>query len=54
MRDLDAERRIGLFQELRDIGAQYWLTGTDRALFEGMDPHAAFYAVSDGALAPIG
>jgi DNA replication and repair protein RecF len=54
MAHLDAERRIGLFQELRDIGAQYWLTGTDRALFDGMDPHAAFYAVSDGALAPIG
>jgi DNA replication and repair protein RecF len=51
---LDAERRIGLFHELRDIGAQYWLTGTDKALFEGMDPQAAFYAVGDGALAPIG
>ena len=51
---LDAERRTGLFQELRDIGAQYWLTGTDKALFDGMDPPAAFYAVSDGALAPIG
>ena len=21
---------LGLFQELRDYGAQYWLTGTDR------------------------
>ena len=51
---LDAERRIGLFKELREIGAQYWLTGTDKALFDGMDPHAAFYAVGDGALAPIG
>jgi DNA replication and repair protein RecF len=51
---LDAERRTGLFRELRDIGAQCWLTGTDRALFDGMDPHAAYYAVSDGALAPIG
>jgi DNA replication and repair protein RecF len=51
---LDAERRIGLFHELRETGAQYWLTGTDKALFDGMDPHAAFYAVGDGALAPIG
>jgi DNA replication and repair protein RecF len=51
---LDAERRIGLFHELRETGAQYWLTGTDKALFDGMDPPAAFYAVSDGALAPIG
>ncbi|MGH6874422.1 MAG: DNA replication/repair protein RecF, partial [Aestuariivirgaceae bacterium] len=45
---LDTERRMGLFRELRDIGAQCWLTGTDRALFDGMDPRAAFYAVSDG------
>jgi DNA replication and repair protein RecF len=51
---LDAERRAGLFRELREIGAQCWLTGTDRALFSGMDNRTAFYAVNDGALAPIG
>ncbi len=32
---LDAERRAGLFAEICDLGCQAWMTGTDRALFEG-------------------
>jgi DNA replication and repair protein RecF len=51
---LDAERRLGLFRELHGLGAQCWLTGTDRSLFHGMDNRTLFYAVKDGALAPIG
>jgi DNA replication and repair protein RecF len=51
---LDAERRFGLFRELHGLGAQCWLTGTDRSLFHGMDHRTLFYAVKDGALAPIG
>lgn len=51
---LDAERRSGLFRELRDLGAQCWLTGTDRALFHGMDQGTIFYAVKEGAFTPIG
>jgi DNA replication and repair protein RecF len=51
---LDAERRTGLFRQLQDLGAQCWLTGTDRALFHGMDQQTIFYAVKEGALAPIG
>jgi DNA replication and repair protein RecF len=51
---LDAERRLGLFQKLHALGAQCWLTGTDRSLFQGMDNRTLFYAVKDGALAPIG
>ena len=51
---LDAERRYGLFRELHVLGAQCWLTGTDRSLFRGMDHRTLFYAVKDGALAPIG
>ena len=51
---LDAERRYGLFRELHVLGAQCWLTGTDRSLFHGMDHRTLFYAVKDGALAPIG
>jgi DNA replication and repair protein RecF len=50
---LDTERRAGLYHELRELGAQCWLTGTDRALFDGMAPQASFYSVKDGALAPI-
>jgi DNA replication and repair protein RecF len=51
---LDAERRLGLFRELHGLGAQCWLTGTDRSLFDGMDGRTLFYAVKDGALTPIG
>lgn len=51
---LDAERRCGLFRELHVLGAQCWLTGTDRSLFRGMDNRTLFYAVKDGALAPMG
>lgn len=51
---LDAERRLGLFRELHGLGAQCWLTGTDRSLFQGMDNRTLFYAVKHGALAPIG
>jgi DNA replication and repair protein RecF len=51
---LDLERRSGLFRELRDLGAQCWLTGTDRALFGNMDDHTEFYAIKEGVLAPIG
>jgi DNA replication and repair protein RecF len=51
---LDAERRTGLFRELRDLGTQSWLTGTDRSLFRGMDQHATFFSVREGILAPIG
>jgi DNA replication and repair protein RecF len=51
---LDQERRSGLFRELRDLGAQCWLTGTDRVLFRGMGNHTDFYAIKEGVLAPIG
>ncbi len=33
---LDEERRQGLFEAISDLGAQAWMTGTDRALFEPM------------------
>jgi DNA replication and repair protein RecF len=51
---LDQDRRSGLFRELSDLGAQCWLTGTDRFLFRGMGDHTEFYAIKEGALAPIG
>lgn len=34
---LDATRRQALFDEIIDIGAQAWLTGTDRDVFEGLN-----------------
>ena len=48
---LDENRRHSLFQILRDIGGQVWLTGTDKSLFSGLD--ARYFMVSDGALQSV-
>lgn len=45
---LDPDRRRALFERVRALGGQAWLTGTDPALFDGLD--AARYAVSGGQL----
>lgn len=47
---LDPERRRALFDRLAALGGQAWLTGTDAALFEGLE--AARYEIRDGAIAP--
>lgn len=47
---LDAERRAALYDEICALGAQAWLTGTDRMLFDGLDGRAQFFAVKDGML----
>jgi DNA replication and repair protein RecF len=33
---LDADRRAALYAEILDLGAQAWMTGTDRHLFDEM------------------
>lgn len=43
---LDPQRRRALFGRLSDLGGQAWLTGTDEALFEGLE--AARFRVEDG------
>jgi DNA replication and repair protein RecF len=43
---LDAERRAALFEEILVLGAQAWLTGTDRTLFAPLAGRAQFFAVS--------
>ncbi len=45
---LDAARRAALFAEIRTLGAQAWLTGTDRAVFETLRDHAQFVDVERG------
>ncbi|WP_310496361.1 DNA replication/repair protein RecF [Sandarakinorhabdus sp.] len=50
---LDAGRRALLFGRLGDIGAQVWLTGTDRALFAGA-PAATWLTVIAGAVESAG
>lgn len=47
---LDAGRREALFERLARMGAQVWMTGTDRSLFAGLEGQASFVAVEDGRL----
>ncbi len=44
---LDAGRRAALFDEVCALGAQAWLTGTGRELFEGLEGRAQFLAVAE-------
>ncbi|MGF1561446.1 MAG: DNA replication/repair protein RecF [Geminicoccaceae bacterium] len=48
---LDEERRQGLFALLRTLGAQAWLTGTDKSLFAPLADAAEFFSVCDGMIA---
>jgi DNA replication and repair protein RecF len=45
---LDPDRRRALFARLAALGGQAWLSGTDAALFEGLD--AARFEVRDGMI----
>lgn len=47
---LDASRRAALFEQLRGLGSQAWLTGTDRALFASLDGQACFFTVADATV----
>lgn len=44
---LDGERRDALFDELAQLGAQSWLTGTDPGQFSGLAGRAQFFRVAD-------
>ena len=44
---LDAERRAALFDEILELGAQAWMTGTDMAMFEGLSGKAQLFEVAD-------
>jgi len=43
---LDENRREGLYEILQDLGAQSWLTGTDRNLFSDIENSAQFIDVA--------
>jgi DNA replication and repair protein RecF len=45
---LDAERRAALFEDILELGAQAWMTGTDRSLFAPLEMRAAMFAVDRG------
>ena len=44
---LDRTRRAALFDELAALGAQVWLTGTDRLLFDELEGRACHYRVEN-------
>ena len=50
---LDQARREGLYAELNQLGGQVWMTGTDRALFEGVGGDAGIFEVGQGAVRPL-
>ena len=47
---LDRVRREALFDAVLALGAQVWLTGTERALFGGLEGRARFLTLRDGEL----
>lgn len=49
---LDDLRRQALFDEILDLGAQAWITGTDQSLFEPLKGRAQFFEVEDAAIRP--
>ena len=49
---LDEIRRTALFDELCALGAQAWLTGTDRSLFVGLEGRAQFFGVAEATVRP--
>ncbi|MBR9825044.1 MAG: DNA replication/repair protein RecF [Alphaproteobacteria bacterium] len=50
---LDAERREGLANEILATGAQAWLTGVERVLFEPFGDEAQFFEVDAAALRAV-
>lgn len=45
---LDRERRGALFERIGEIGAQAWLSGTDRTVFDKLEGTARFFRVNGG------
>ena len=50
---LDQERRAALAERIVSLGAQAWLTGTDRHLFEAFGSSAQMFEVNAGAVTPV-
>jgi DNA replication and repair protein RecF len=49
---LDPSRRAALFERLGASGGQVWMTGTERALFRGLEGSASRWMVADGKIGP--
>ena len=50
---LDVDRRAALFAELGRLGAQCWMTGTDRQQFSALEGSALFLSIADGCITPL-
>lgn len=50
---LDESRRAALFGMLEGLGAQAFMTGTDRALFDGLGPAGMLLEVAGGAVTRV-
>ncbi|MBN42312.1 MAG: DNA replication/repair protein RecF [Alphaproteobacteria bacterium] len=50
---LDKDRRAALAERIVSLGAQAWLTGTDRHLFEAFGSRAQIFEVNAGAVASV-
>lgn len=44
---LDADRRAALYNEISALGAQAWMTGTGRELFEDLADRASYFEVTE-------
>ena len=50
---LDEVRRVALFDEIAALGAQAWMTGTDRHLFAPLGDGAQYFSVADAAISSL-
>ena len=50
---LDEDRRAAMAERIFSLGAQAWLTGTDRHLFEAFGTDAQIFEVNAGLVVPV-
>ncbi|MCD6035458.1 MAG: recombinase RecF [Rickettsiales bacterium] len=50
---LDEARRASLFDEILNLGAQCWMTGTDKSLFDAVSGRAQYLNVQEGNILPV-
>lgn len=49
---LDENRRASLYHVLEDLGAQIWMTGTDRSLFQSLEGEGQFFKIQNAGIYP--
>jgi DNA replication and repair protein RecF len=47
---MDVRRRAALARALDELGAQAWLSGTERGLFAALDGRATFLEIDNGTI----